>query len=165
MSSNQLPALNVHSFHATTDVSVTSSKSMGPSIQHSARVFINSTNNVMLTTANSNLITQSKPPEGYSSMPSDSHVLSHTSNRNPATSFVSISLPILPAIGSGIVQPPVTIVPAATVVPMYGNQPTPISRFTGEEDYSELGTFSDWLEQFEAVTMLAGWNEYQCQTG
>ena len=160
MSSNQLPALDVHSLHGATDVLVTSNSSelMCPSIQHSARLITNSTNDVALTTANSNLITQSKAPEGYSSMSSDSHVSLLTSN--PATSFVSTSLPILPAVGSDIVQPSATVVPAATVVPMYGNQLPPISRFTGEEDCSESGTFSDWLEQFEAVAMLAGWNEH-----
>ena len=158
MSSNQLPALNVHRLHGATDVLVNSSELMCPSIQHSARVIANSTNDVVLTTANSNRITQSKAPEGYSSMSSDSHVSSLTSN--PATSFVSASLPILPAVGSDIVQPSATVVPAAPVVPMYGNQLPPISRFTGEEDCSESGIFSDWLEQFEAVAMLAGWNEH-----
>ena len=29
-----------------------------------------------------------------------------------------------------------------------------------EEDSSETGAFSDWLEQFEAVATLAGWDEY-----
>ena len=84
-------------------------------------------------------------------MSSDSHVSSLTSN--PATSFVSASLPILPAVGSDIVQPSATVVPAVPVVPIYGNQ-------TGEEDCSESGIFSDWLEQFEAVVMLAGWNKH-----
>ena len=88
------------------------------------------------------------------------HVSLPTSSRDPATSFVSTSLPILPAIGSGIVQPLATVLPEATVMPMYGNQLPPISRFTGEEDCSESGTFSDWLEQFEAVAILAGWNEH-----
>ena len=160
MSSNQLPAQDGHSLHDASDALVTSSETMIPSIQHSARVITNSTNNVVLTTANSNLITQSKPPVGYSSMSSDSHVSLLTSSRDPTTSFVSTSLPMLPAIGSGIVQPSATVLPAATVVPMYGNQLPPISRFTGEEDCSELGTFSDWLEQFEAVAILAGWNEH-----
>ena len=149
MSSNQLPTLDIHSLHGATDVLVTSSELTCPSIQHSARVITNSTNDVVLTTTNSNLITQSKAPEGYSSISSNSHVSSLTSN--PATSFVSTSLPILPAVGSDIVQPSAKVVPAATVVPMYGNQLPPISRFTGEEDCSESGTFSDWLEQFEAV--------------
>ena len=131
MSSNQLPTLGGHSLHDAADALVTSSESMSPSIQHPARVITNSSNNVVLTTANSYPITQSKPPVGYSSMSSDSHVSLLTSSRDPATSFVSTSPPILPAIGSGIVQPSATILPAATVVPMYGNQLPPISRFTG----------------------------------
>ena len=45
-------------------------------------------------------------------------------------------------------------------MPIYRNQLPPISRFTGEENCSESGTFSDWLEQFEAVAILAGWNEH-----
>ena len=72
-------------------------------------------------------------------MSSDSHVSFLISSRDPGTSFVSTSLPILPAIGSGIVQPSATVLPAATVVPIYGNQLPPISRFTGEEDCSESG--------------------------
>ena len=139
MSSNQLPAQAGHSLHDAADALVTLSESMSSSFQHSARVITNSTNNVVLTTANNNLITQSKPPVGYNSMSSDSHVSLLTSSRDPATSFVSTSLPILPAIGSGIVQPSATVLPVATVVPMYGNQLPPISRFTGEEDCSESG--------------------------
>ena len=56
---------------------------------------------------------------------------------NSATSYVSTSLPLLSATGSAIVQP------SSKVVPIYGNQLPPIPRFTGEEDSSESGTFSD----------------------
>ena len=67
----------------------------------------------------------------------------------------NISLPLLPATGStSFVQPP------SKVVPIYGNQLPPIPRFTGEEDSTESGTFCDWLEQFEAVATLAGWDEH-----
>ena len=67
----------------------------------------------------------------------------------------NISLPLLPATGSAsFVQP------SSKVVPIYGNQLPPIPRFTGEEDLTESGTFCDWLEQFEVVVTLAGWDEH-----
>ena len=47
MSSNQLPALNVHCLHGATDVLVNSSELMCPSIKHSARVIANSINDVV----------------------------------------------------------------------------------------------------------------------
>ena len=70
------------------------------------------------------------------------------------SSCVPTSLPLLPAVGSAIGQPP------SKVVPIYGNQLSSISRFTGEEDLSESGSFPDWFEQYEAVATLAGWNKH-----
>ena len=65
-----------------------------------------------------------------------------------AASCLSSSLPgsesLLPAARSTLVQP------FSTITPLYGNHLPPISRFTGEES-AETETFSDWLEQFEAV--------------
>ena len=44
------------------------------------------------------------------------------------------------------------------VAPLYGNQLPPFSWFT--EESSKTETFSDWLEQLEAVFQLAGWSEH-----
>ena len=149
--SNQLPASDsTNSLHGATDAPVTSQIS-----PHTAGGITNSVSDV-LTTASSNLITQSSnqswSPGGYNSELSTSHTSLLTSNS--VTSCVPTSLPLLPTMGSAIVQP------SSTVVLMYGNQLPPVPRFTGEEDSSESGTYSDWLEQFEAVATLASWNEH-----
>ena len=127
------------SLHGVSDVTVTSV--ISPLTQHSSKVMAANTGDAQFRTIGGGVVAQPLAHVGSCTNP----CLQMSSS---AASCLSSSLPgsesLLPAARSTLVQP------FSTITPLYGNQLPPISRFTGEES-AETETFSDWLEQFEAV--------------
>ena len=78
----------------------------------------------------------------------NSTVANADSNMSVAGGLAASSLPIIYLLQNNIYSP----------VPML-NQLPPITRYSGEEQ-PDGETFQDWLEQFESVAQLRGWNNH-----
>ena len=134
--------------HDVNDVTVTSV--ISPLTQHSSEVMAANTGDAQSRITDGGVVDQPLAHVGSYTIPC-SRVSSSAASCLSSSLAGGESLP--PATRSTLVQP------FSTITPLYGNQLPPISRFTGEES-AEMETFSDWLEQFEAVAQLAGWTEH-----
>ena len=89
--------------------------------------------------------------------------VSHVAVTLPApTAGVTSPVPVASAGGPVTTPVPMTLTTAGMTVPTLLNplvsQLPPISRFSGDEQSGDE-SFPDWLEQFEAVAALAGWDD------
>ena len=131
--------------HDVSDVTVTSV--ISPLTQRSSKVMAANTGDAQSRITDGGVAAQPLAHVGSYTIPCSRVSISAASC---LSSSLAGGVSLLPATRSTLVQP------FSTITPLYGNQLPPISRFTGEES-AEMETFSDWLEQFEAV---AGWTEH-----
>ena len=87
-------------------------------------------------------------PIPHASQCNSSIVANADSNMSVAGGLAASSLPIIYPLQNNVYSP----------VPML-NQLPPITRYSGKEQ-PDGETFRDWLEQFESVAQLGGWNHH-----